>query len=125
MLPSSGLITRASPLKFLGLYLPSLDLAEPRSRWSSARPRHQQGRHDTSSQPESRPSRSVTCQGNDTTQDHNHHHYSDQVPQLKRTRVAWGTAVMNESWLATLILRLLSHMAKIFPSKDGDGAIIR
>ena len=99
MLPSSGLITRASPLKFLGLYLPSLDLAEPRSRWSIARPRHQQGRHDTSSQPESRPSRSVTCQGNDTTRD--------------------------ESWLATLILRLLSHMAKIFPSKDGDGAIIR
>ena len=46
------------------------------------------------------------------------------MPQLKRTRVAWGTAVMNESWLATLILRLLSHMAKIFPSKDGDGAII-
>ena len=39
------------------------------------------------------------------------------MPQLKRTLVAWGT---NESGLATLILRLLSHMAKIFPSKDGD-----
>ena len=34
--------------------------------------------------------------------------------------LAWGTAVMNESWLATLILGLLSPMAKIFPSKDGD-----
>ena len=32
---------------------------------------------------------------------------------------------MNESELATLILRLLSHMAKIFPSRDVDGAIIR
>ena len=39
--------------------------------------------------------------------------------------VARGTAVMNESELATLILRLLSHMAKIFPSRDVDGAIIR
>ena len=28
MLPSSGLMTRASPLKFLSLYLSSLDLAE-------------------------------------------------------------------------------------------------
>ena len=36
------------------------------------------------------------------------------MPQLKRTLVAWGT---NESGLATLILRLLSHMAKIFPIK--------
>ena len=34
--------------------------------------------------------------------------------------LAWGTAVMNESWLATLILGLLSPMAKIFPSKEGD-----
>ena len=50
---------------------------------------------------------------------------SSQVPQLKWTMVARGTAVMNESELATLILRLLSHMAKIFPSRDVDGAIIR
>ena len=47
------------------------------------------------------------------------------MPQLKWTMVARGTAVMNESELATLILRLLSHMAKIFPSRDVDGAIIR
>ena len=48
-----------------------------------------------------------------------------QVPQLKWTLVARGTGSMNESELATLILRILSHMAKIFPSRDVDGAIIR
>ena len=65
--------------------------------------------------------------GIDTSHNHNHlHHYSHQVPlpQLKWTLVAWGTAVMNESELATLILRLFSHMAKIFPSRDGNGTII-
>ena len=36
-----------------------------------------------------------------------------------------GTAVMNESELATLILRILIQMAKVFPSRDVDGAIIR
>ena len=40
------------------------------------------------------------------------------------TLVAWGTEVKNESELATLILRLFSHMAKIFPSRDGNGTII-
>merc|ERR1719320_147644 len=48
-----------------------------------------------------------------------------QVPQLKWTLVARGTAVMNESELATLILRILITMAKLFPSRDNDGAIIR
>ena len=65
----------------------------------------------------------------DGTSHHHHHHlhhYSHQVPlpQLKWTLVAWGTAVKNESELATLILRLFSHMAKIFPSRDGNGTII-
>ena len=32
---------------------------------------------------------------------------------------------MNESELATLILRILITMAKVFPSRDVDGAIIR
>ena len=65
--------------------------------------------------------------GNDTHHYYHHqcYHYLGQVPQLKWTLVARGTAVMNESELATLILRLLSHMAKIFPSRDVDGAIIR
>ena len=48
-----------------------------------------------------------------------------QVPQLKWTLVARGTAVMNESELATLILRILITMARGFPSRDTDGAIIR
>ena len=48
-----------------------------------------------------------------------------QVPQLKWTLVARGVAVMNESELATLILRILIQMAKVFPSRDVDGAIIR
>ena len=32
---------------------------------------------------------------------------------------------MDESELATLILRILIQMAKVFPSRDVDGAIIR
>lgn len=48
-----------------------------------------------------------------------------QVPQLKWTLVAKGTSVMNESELATLILRILITMARLFPSRDNDGAIIR
>ena len=48
-----------------------------------------------------------------------------QVPQLKWTLVAKGVAVMNESELATLILRILITMARVFPSRDVDGAIIR
>ena len=69
----------------------------------------------------------AAASGIDTSHSHHHlHHYSHQVPlpQLKWTLVAWGTAVKNESKLATLILRLFSHMAKIFPSRDGNGTII-
>ena len=48
-----------------------------------------------------------------------------QVPQLKWTLVARGTAVMNESELATLILNILITMAGYYPSRDSDRAIIR
>jgi len=48
-----------------------------------------------------------------------------QVPQLKWTLVAKGTAVMNESELATLILKVLIQMTRFYPSRDEDGAIIR
>ena len=48
-----------------------------------------------------------------------------QVPQLKWTLVAKGVAVMNESELATLILRILTTMTTNYPSRDADGAIIR
>ena len=73
----------------------------------------------------------AAASGIDTSHNHHHlHHYSHQVPlpQLKWTLVAWGTAVKNESELETLIPHLqavqLSHMAKIFPSRDGNGTII-
>ena len=48
-----------------------------------------------------------------------------QVPQLKWTLVAKGTPVLNESELAILILRILIQMTTYYPSRDGDGAIIR
>ena len=57
--------------------------------------------------------------GNDTNYD------VLQVPQLKWTLVARGTAVMNESELATLILNILITMAGYYPSRDSDRAIIR
>ena len=40
-----------------------------------------------------------------------------QVPQLKWTLVAKGTAVMNESELATLILKILITMTSNYPSR--------
>ena len=48
-----------------------------------------------------------------------------QVPQLKWTLAARGTPVLNESELAILILRILIQMTSYYPSRDGDGAIIR
>ena len=36
-----------------------------------------------------------------------------------------GTPVMNESELATLILKILIQMTYFYPSRDSDGAIIR
>ncbi|XP_023328115.1 dnaJ homolog subfamily C member 13 [Eurytemora carolleeae] len=48
-----------------------------------------------------------------------------QVPQLKWSLVAKGTPVMNESELATLILKILIQMTYFYPSRDSDGAIIR
>ena len=48
-----------------------------------------------------------------------------QIPQLKWCLVAKGTAVMNESDLATLILNILIQMCQYFPSRGADDAIIR
>ncbi|KAJ9591556.1 hypothetical protein L9F63_001910, partial [Diploptera punctata] len=48
-----------------------------------------------------------------------------QIPQLKWCLLAKGTAVLNESELATLILNILIQMCQYFPSRDADGAIIR
>ncbi|XP_014205201.1 dnaJ homolog subfamily C member 13 isoform X1 [Copidosoma floridanum] len=48
-----------------------------------------------------------------------------QVPQLKWSLVAKGSAVMNESELATLILNILIKMCEYFPSRDADNAIVR
>jgi len=48
-----------------------------------------------------------------------------QVPQLKWTFVAKGTPVMNESELATLVLKIMINMTSFYPSRDSDGAIIR
>ena len=45
-----------------------------------------------------------------------------QVPQLKWTLVAKGVSVMNESELATLILRILTTMTTNYPSRDADGS---
>ncbi|XP_077081132.1 dnaJ homolog subfamily C member 13 isoform X1 [Siphateles boraxobius] len=47
------------------------------------------------------------------------------VPQLKWSLMASGTAVMNESDLATLTLNMLITMCSYFPSRDQDNAIIR
>ncbi|XP_066599154.1 dnaJ homolog subfamily C member 13 isoform X2 [Prorops nasuta] len=48
-----------------------------------------------------------------------------QVPQLKWTLVARGTAVINESELATLILNILITVCEYYPSRDSDDAVIR
>ncbi|XP_033628714.1 dnaJ homolog subfamily C member 13-like isoform X2 [Asterias rubens] len=48
-----------------------------------------------------------------------------QIPQLKWVLLASGTAVLNESDLATLILNMLVRICRYYPSKDSDGAIIR
>ncbi|XP_031784415.1 dnaJ homolog subfamily C member 13 isoform X2 [Nasonia vitripennis] len=48
-----------------------------------------------------------------------------QVPQLKWSLVAKGSAVINESDLATLILNILIKMCEYFPSRDSDNAVIR
>lgn len=48
-----------------------------------------------------------------------------QVPQLKWTLLARGSAVINESELATLILNILIKMSEYYPSRDLDNAVIR
>ncbi|XP_013794496.1 LOW QUALITY PROTEIN: dnaJ homolog subfamily C member 13-like [Limulus polyphemus] len=47
------------------------------------------------------------------------------IPQLKWCLLATGHALMNESELANQILRLLIQICEYFPSRDGDGAIVR
>lgn len=47
------------------------------------------------------------------------------VPQLKWCLMATGLPVMNESELATLVLKMLIKMCDYFPSRDDDGAIVR
>lgn len=48
-----------------------------------------------------------------------------QLPQLKWCLIAKGTAVLNESELAALILNILIRMCEYYPSRDCDDAIIR
>lgn len=48
-----------------------------------------------------------------------------QLPQLKWCLLAKGTAVLNESDLATQILNVLIRMCEYYPSRDDDGAIVR
>lgn len=48
-----------------------------------------------------------------------------QQPQLKWCLVAKGTAVLNESELAALILDIFIRMCRYFPTRDKDNAIIR
>lgn len=47
------------------------------------------------------------------------------IPQLKWCLLATGHALMNESELANQILRILIQICEYFPSRDGDGAIVR
>lgn len=52
-------------------------------------------------------------------------HPLTNIPQLKWSLAATGTAVMTESDLATLVLNMLITMCKYFPSRTDDGAVIR
>lgn len=47
------------------------------------------------------------------------------IPQLKWCLMATGLPVMNESELATLILKMLIKICDYYPSRDEDGAIVR
>ncbi|EDV26296.1 uncharacterized protein TRIADDRAFT_21978 [Trichoplax adhaerens] len=47
------------------------------------------------------------------------------IPQLKWCLMATGTAVMNETDMAVLILNILNKMCEYYPNKDEDGAIVR
>jgi hypothetical protein len=49
----------------------------------------------------------------------------DKIPQLKWTLLATGTAHMNETTIAILILNIFIKMCGMYPSRDEDGAIIR
>ncbi|XP_071822188.1 dnaJ homolog subfamily C member 13-like isoform X2 [Apostichopus japonicus] len=47
------------------------------------------------------------------------------IPQLKWCLLASGQAVMNETDLAIMVLNMLIKMCEYFPSRDGEGAIVR
>ncbi|KAK9875337.1 hypothetical protein WA026_007733 [Henosepilachna vigintioctopunctata] len=51
--------------------------------------------------------------------------FLSQLPQLKWTLIASGQAVLNESELATYLLKILIKMCEYYPSRDKDDAIIR
>ncbi|KAG0721186.1 DnaJ subfamily C member 13 [Chionoecetes opilio] len=52
-------------------------------------------------------------------------HPLTNIPQLKWSLAATGTAVMTESDLATLVLNMLVTTCRYFPSRTDDGAVIR
>lgn len=47
------------------------------------------------------------------------------IPQLKWYLLATGSAVMNETDLAVLILNMLIKICEFYPNRDVDGAIVR
>ena len=49
----------------------------------------------------------------------------EQIPQLKWHLMAQGTALINESEMAALILNILIRMCRFYPSRDGEGGIVR
>ncbi|XP_054277797.1 dnaJ homolog subfamily C member 13-like isoform X1 [Macrosteles quadrilineatus] len=46
------------------------------------------------------------------------------IPQIKWCLLARGSAVLNETELATVILNMLIHMCQFYPSRDQDEAVI-
>lgn len=49
----------------------------------------------------------------------------EQIPQLKWQLMAQGTPLINESEMAALILDILIRMCRFYPSRDGEGGIVR
>ena len=49
----------------------------------------------------------------------------EQIPQLKWQLLAQGTSLMNESDMASLVLKVLIRMCEFYPSRDSENAIVR
>ncbi|CAG2170123.1 unnamed protein product, partial [Oppiella nova] len=47
------------------------------------------------------------------------------IPQLKWTLIASNNPILNESELSILILNILIKICELYPSRDGDNAIVR